>query len=76
MWEKTMAFAVGDTVKLKSGGPIMTVEDVDSGDGANVDIICVWFEKNQRQDGRFKAGTLKQANVENRAVGISSNLAR
>lgn len=31
-------FSVGDTVQLKSGGPVMTVESVDE-EGLN----CVWF---------------------------------
>ena len=31
-------FSVGDTVQLKSGGPIMTIEGVDE-KGVN----CVWF---------------------------------
>lgn len=36
------AIAAGDTVRLKSGGPIMTISRV-SGTGAN----CVWFDGNQ-----------------------------
>lgn len=31
-------FTVGDTVQLKSGGPVMTVESIDE-EGLN----CVWF---------------------------------
>jgi uncharacterized protein YodC (DUF2158 family) len=33
-----MEFSVGDLVKLKSGGPVMTVADVD-GD----EVTCGWF---------------------------------
>lgn len=43
---ESMDFAPGDTVQLKSGGPIMTVEQV--GEHWSVEgiaIWCVWFEK-------------------------------
>jgi len=33
-----MSFKVGDTVQLKSGGEVMTIEEIDV-DSAN----CVWF---------------------------------
>ncbi|MBY5571780.1 DUF2158 domain-containing protein [Rhizobium leguminosarum] len=42
----SMEFVPGDTVQLKSGGPIMTVEQIGehwSLEGAA--IWCVWFEK-------------------------------
>ena len=41
-----MEFAPGDTVQLKSGGPIMTVEQV--GEYWSIEgtaVWCVWFEK-------------------------------
>lgn len=34
-----MHFSIGDRVRLKSGGPVMTIEEI-SGD----DISCVWFD--------------------------------
>ena len=34
---------IGDRVQLKSGGPVMTVESVES-DG---DLICVWWASKQ-----------------------------
>ncbi len=41
-----MAFKLGDTVGLKSGGPTMTVELID-GDG----VHCFWFDgKNLKRD--------------------------
>lgn len=50
-----MEFVPGDTVQLKSGGPIMTVEQVGkhwSIEGSAV--WCVWFEKvgNKRVSSR------------------------
>ena len=34
---------VGDVVRLKSGGPAMTVEEGPNEDGK---VLCMWFEKN------------------------------
>ena len=40
-----MPFKKGDTVRLKSGGPLMTVEDSTWADA----IKCTWFDdKNKR----------------------------
>ena len=48
-------FTVGDLVKLKSDGPIMTVEKV-RGDS----ITCVWFDGKKAQDRKFAAATLER----------------
>jgi uncharacterized protein YodC (DUF2158 family) len=46
-------FSVGDTVRLKSGGPTMTVEAVDHHEGVNM-VHCVWFDdKKQLQRQTF-----------------------
>jgi uncharacterized protein YodC (DUF2158 family) len=40
-----MGFKEGDVVKLKSGGPKMTIERIDSDQSA----LCIWFDhKNDR----------------------------
>lgn len=57
-----MDFAVGDVVRLKSGGPKMAVEEI-SPDG----VSCSWFEK-ERRTGRFNPATLVR--VEKRALGV------
>jgi len=45
------AFKPGDTVKMKSGGPLMTVDSF-SDDG---DVWCEWFDdKNEPQGRSFK----------------------
>jgi len=41
-------FQVGDTVKLKSGGPLMTIENIDNyTDG--IKARCVWFDEKNKQ---------------------------
>jgi uncharacterized protein YodC (DUF2158 family) len=36
---------VGDVVRLKTGGPKMTVQRIGSGTDANAVVRCTWFEK-------------------------------
>lgn len=52
--EETKPFSVGDRVRLKSDGPIMTVEKV-RGDT----VTCVWFDGKKAQDRKFPAATLE-----------------
>jgi uncharacterized protein YodC (DUF2158 family) len=52
-----MSFNVGDTVQLKSGGPIMTVEEL----GSDNYVCCLWFEKSKMERGNFPAATLTNA---------------
>lgn len=45
----------GDTVRLKSGGPLMTVQSI-----ADNEASCTWFDdKNNRKEGIFDPATLK-----------------
>ena len=45
---------VGDVVRLKSGGPFMTVTDVNF-DGK---LFCHWFESGKQFDGLFPSVAL------------------
>lgn len=47
-------FKVGDVVQLKSGGPGMTVSDIEA-DG----VRCVWFAGNENKIGHFPSSILK-----------------
>jgi uncharacterized protein YodC (DUF2158 family) len=50
-------FTVGDIVKLRSGGPKMTVEKVEDDDV----VQCVWFdEMNVTQNKGFPANALER----------------
>ena len=58
-------FQPGDLVRLKSGGPVMTVHHADSAG----DVVCNWFEKGQPKGNVWPQALLER--VENREVGIS-----
>lgn len=54
-------FEIGDTVRLKSGGPLMTVHDI--GDyglsgGPNPGLLCVWFDGFKRAEQVFHPKTV------------------
>ena len=56
----------GDQVQLKSGGPLMTVESVDSGK-----VCCIWFHStSQPQTRTFSAATLKLIDVDDPDSGL------
>jgi len=44
---------VGDVVVLKSGGPLMTVEQV------GLTVKCTWFVQNVHQTGLFSGESLR-----------------
>ena len=49
---------VGDTVRLKSGGPVMTVDSVDQG---KAKARCVWMKDETRMKGLFSIAALEAA---------------
>jgi len=49
-------FKVGDTVQLKSGGPVMTVHSLEEHDN----VYCSWFDGPKPTGGTFKAAMLKK----------------
>jgi uncharacterized protein YodC (DUF2158 family) len=54
---------VGDVVKLRSGGPLMTIEYIGSfsmSGGEEDKAKCVWFEGTKRKDGVFELPTLSK----------------
>ena len=56
-------FAIGDTVRLKSGGPDMTVQLPPSG-GANDSYRCQWFAGKKLEGGYFPAESLEKVEPE------------
>jgi|HubBroStandDraft_3_1064219.scaffolds.fasta_scaffold2442210_1 uncharacterized protein YodC (DUF2158 family) len=57
-----MAWNIGDTVKLKSGGPIMTVSRMGREMGHSV-VVCVWFEGATKHQGGFPEESLEAVNT-------------
>jgi uncharacterized protein YodC (DUF2158 family) len=49
----------GDTVRLKSGGPTMTVAEIErAAAGAGTVARCDWFIRNKLETGKFPVGSL------------------
>ena len=49
---------VGDIVRLKSGGPVMTVDSVDQG---KAEARCVWMKDETPMERRFSIAALEAA---------------
>jgi uncharacterized protein YodC (DUF2158 family) len=50
------AFKIGDSVRLKSGGPTMTVTHITS---TGTEVTCKWFARKQLEEGKFPAMALE-----------------
>jgi uncharacterized protein YodC (DUF2158 family) len=57
----TISLKVGDLVRLKIGGPAMTIEAVD---GKSPVVICTWIAGAVRHRGRFNASILQKVEDE------------
>jgi len=53
---------IGDRVRLKSGGPLMTVNGYAGGAGANA-MKCAWFVGSDAKEAVFVPEALEQADV-------------
>ena len=57
-------FKVGDVVRLKSGGPKMTVKEVTTASVSGTEIVnvrCIWFHDNKVGVEVFQQDVLKEA---------------
>ena len=50
---------IGDLVILKSGGPIMTVAEMDAAYGP-AGVLCKWFSGKKLESGRFPVASLEE----------------
>lgn len=55
--ERNKNLVVGETVQLKSGGPLMTIENVASAS----QVACAWFYENEILKSSFHGDSLKRA---------------
>lgn len=54
-------FEIGDVVRLKSGGPTMTVTQVGQKAMTGQQAVwCVWFDVKGQQSGDFPPGALEK----------------
>ncbi|MCJ8211705.1 DUF2158 domain-containing protein [Mucilaginibacter sp. RS28] len=61
-------FNIGDQVRLKSGGPVMTVDSIDDNTSR---LVCVWFDsKKVFQHAKFIADTLEKYEPSSSVPGI------
>ena len=51
-------FAVGDTVRLKTGGPLMLVKETYP-DTTDQKLLCLWFEGNKLESNLFPSEVLQ-----------------
>jgi uncharacterized protein YodC (DUF2158 family) len=64
-------FKLGDIVRLKSGGPPMTVDEIDKKGGTAI-IACLWFDEGQLEDGEFSPAALVPAS-QTVSVGVGGS---
>lgn len=70
-----MNIKIGDTVKLKSGGPAMTVSYVEEYTGEDneeyISVSCSWFADDQKEasNDRFSPEMLKKVDLDD--IGIA-----
>lgn len=59
----------GDLVKLKSGGPLMTIQSKNA--NASSYFNCVWFDSDEKPNKEsFHADTLEEAVNENVSIDV------
>jgi uncharacterized protein YodC (DUF2158 family) len=76
MSENSALFKVGDIVRLKSGGPPMTVVRIPAIDLPSLppeDFVCSWFEGKRHHQKSFPAEALEAApNSEVTGINVSA----
>ena len=55
-------FQIGQVVRLKSGGPLMTVIAAETDIYGNANTVCIWFADDSPKNYQFPAQSLELAN--------------
>src|SRR5262249_19736020 len=76
--ERAMVFKIGDVVRLKSGGAMMTVSKLFKSPEGREMVQCTWFDKPKEHRAAFVIDSLETAEEAtkrpNRAVGADGGL--
>ena len=70
--EKHEGFTVGDLVGLKSGGPVMTLANIDIAANGTPFFHCEWFAGKKSERHRFTMATLKHYEEDSKKKVVSS----
>ncbi len=62
-------FDIGDTVVLKSGGPVMTVVELDV--GSDNQVACRWYEGTKFQIDYFPTAALRPPDDRDNGIGMA-----
>jgi uncharacterized protein YodC (DUF2158 family) len=54
-------FQIGETVQLKSGGPIMTITAISADRPRGAIADCIWFVGDEQKTGTFPFASLQKA---------------
>lgn len=59
-----MSFSEGDIVRVKSGGPAMTIQWVDG-----KSAFCIWYDGNTHQEASIALSALEEAKPRSNTAG-------
>lgn len=69
-------FKVGDIVKLKSGGPAMTISKISTGPDNKISLECIWFIGINKNSDIFPNEVVEKASKKGVGSGPTTYMAR
>jgi uncharacterized protein YodC (DUF2158 family) len=59
-----MEFTIGENVRLRAGGPLMTITASGKDAAGNAQVVCTWFDKDRhQQSGCYPIAAIARAAV-------------